>query len=273
MTLTYNCETEQIKICDIEITNDVFQLGYTSKCCGNITTTGYTLSDAEDLLKGNVVVRYLTGHVYSGEPSCYDYWTYEFKIGADMTQVASVTGTVKYYDNLNNLINTDNVDLAYLGVFHTTTVIAGGKAVINLVYTLNDGTTVNFTSTITITIDCLTATYTVNTTSNYAHTYTLDGDGCAVINQALSDGYYNFEIDGTELCLIVECEPLECKVKNFITSLINLRCYECNQNENIELAMQLWMEYNMLLGTCADCCTKCLLYNKIINTIENCTNC
>lgn len=103
---------------------------------------------------------------------------------------------------------------------------------------------------------------TVNFEYECTNTYTNEGN-ISIIYETIEDGYYTLSLDGDEECLLIECEPLDCKIYN----TLNFDCDDCEVND-----LELFTWY-LAIQYCPSCCTQNILYRKIYAELNKCTTC
>lgn len=269
--VSYDCKKEEVTICGVDVASSL-DIGFSSRCCSDATVTrwyqeGYQLGISISNIQRTVIQ-------YSPPQPCPEYYTLTYKINVDIANVASFAGTQTIDDGgtittqpvTSGMLNS-TVSHQYYGDYSITyniifQLVGGGTVTMNWVYAWEG----QF---------CPGDTFAGNTltlTEELPHTYTYDSDGCLVLPYALQDGFYTFEIDGASYCLVVDCVSLECRVFTWIDTHV-LKCEACNDKETLDKALELYMWFDMLKSTCSDCCTKCAVYDRIIDIVNGCLTC
>lgn len=282
VTLSYNCNGT-FKICSSREIPKFINLGISNKCCQEPTITTYVQDEYK--FSYSIQISNLTPHYY-GSPcldppgwgcnTCPEYSTWNHRVNFDTSPFVSVAGTFKQYDGSMNLLQTVNINsLSWFNQNYAQQEYNSTKWILDATFTTINGETVNIqggyeTNSQTCENE-LYIVYNPTVTNNIANVFTI-ASNCALFSMTLADGFYT--IAGTyNGCMIVDCaNDLDCQSNTYIANLVNSGCFECNKHEDLDAAMEMHMYQGMLAG-CVDCCTKCMLYKKMINKLNKCTNC
>ncbi len=283
--MTYNCEEKAIIIPLTEEPDITYTtLTIYKTCCGDAEEIVYcNPENITNLLELDIIVNNLVQIKEDPSFPCYIEATWDEEITLDLTDVVSFTGTKESYIN-SVLILTETIDTSYFNTVHNvyTSMIDAGRAYIfTLSFTLSNGITINYDVRYAANINTFSDANCEITTFNETIDYEIECANPLIIDEAgihfpieLIDGYYTASWEGTESCFIVECdETLACLVTNYITDIVNTKCYDCNNKKSIEKSMKILMYYETFLSSCKDCCEKCKLYEKIRNILDNCKDC
>jgi len=276
--ISYDCKTERVTICGVDVASSL-DIGFSNRCCSDATVTrwyqegyqlGISISDISiDSIECDPI-----------EP-CPCNWRSYWKVNIDMVNVASMTGTKKitaifdgwgYYTTVTTPIVSSDFNTIQEQYYS----LSNFKVEYNVVFNLIGGGTVTmywkYETEENLCAGDSPLPQVLNITTDLANSYTYSSDDCLVLPYALQDGFYTFTINGRDYCLVVDCASLECRVFTWIDSHV-LKCEACNDKETLDKALELYMWFDMLKSDCSDCCTKCAVYDKIIDIVDGCLTC
>ncbi len=276
--ISYDCRLEEVTICGAAL-EDSLDIGFSNRCCSDPVFTRY-YSEGYQLGISISNISITPRQCEPIEPcpcAWYSYW----KVNVDMSNVASMTGTKKItaiFDGQSSYstVTTTIVSSDFNIIKEQYYSLSNFKVEYDVVFNLVDGGTVTmywkYETEENLCAGDLPLPQVLNITTNLPHTYTYDSDDCLVLPYALQDGFYTFTIDNHDYSLVVDCASLECRVFSWIDNHV-LKCEACNDKETLDKALELYMWFDMLKSTCSDSCTKCAVYDKIIDIVDGCSTC
>lgn len=269
--MTYNCEQETFIF---DASESIIPFGIKKGCSEDITVNYYCPEGVQE----NIInlVANATDIVLIYDPNCPDppgTGCNTCEIGVelntilsfDSSLVVSVSGTRTLTEN-GIITNTTTItNVSQLATYSVQT-YEDFSVDWSLTFILTNGITFHATAQVCSCGGNICPFDDIKKTVEYEYSctnYYSILDGKSVITLPTSDGFYTYSLDGTIGCLLIECEPLDCKVYN----TLNFDCEDCETN-NLDL-----FTWYLSLQYCTDCCTKNALYRKIYAELNSCLTC
>ena len=269
--MLYNCENKNFVF---DASEDIVAFGIKKGCNENITVEYYCPDGVQDNLINLVANATNINLIY--DPGCPD----PPGVGCNTCEIGVELDAVLTFDNLLISSVSGTRTLTENAIITNTTTITNVSQLASysvqtyedfsvdwtLTFVLTNGITFHATAQVCSCGGNFCPFDNILKTVDYeyscANYYTIV-DGKSVIEMEMTDGFYTYSLDENIACMLIECEPLDCKIYN----TLNFDCKDCETNN-----LDLFTWYLALQG-CVDCCTKNALYRKIYAELNSCLTC